>query len=131
MAADPAFDREFRAVPASVPAIRKTVVGLARRNGASADRCAEVAIAVSEAAANAVVHAYIDTAEPGTIQVTATVLDGELRVTIADRGRGMLPRTDSPGLGLGLPLISDLATSFEIADGDGHRGTVLRMTFAL
>jgi anti-sigma regulatory factor (Ser/Thr protein kinase) len=131
MAADPAFDREFRAEPASVPAIRKIVVGLARRSGASADRCAEVAIAVSEAAANAVVHAYIETAEPGTIRVTAAVLDGELRVTIADRGRGMLPRTDSPGLGLGLPLISDLATSFEIADGDGHRGTVLRMTFAL
>ena len=46
----------------------------------------------------------------------------------------MLPRADSPGLGLGLPLISDLATSFEIADGDGDggdRGAALRMTFAL
>ena len=130
MAADPAFDREFRAEPASVPAIRQAVVGLARRGGASAGRCADVAIAVSEAAANAVVHAYIETAEPGAIRVTAAVLDGELRVTIADDGRGMLPRSDSPGLGLGLPLISDLATSLEIADGDGS-GTVLHMTFAL
>ena len=49
---------------------------------------------------------------------------------IADDGRGMPPRSDSPGLGLGLPLISDLATSLEIADGDGS-GTVLHMTFAL
>ncbi len=131
MPAEPAFDREFRAEPASVSAIRQAVVGLARRGGAATERCAEIGIAVSEAAANAVVHAYIETAEPGTIHATAAVLDGELRVTIADRGRGMLPRPDSPGLGLGLPLISDLATSFEIADGDGHRGTVLRMTFAL
>jgi len=30
-----------------------------------------------------------------------------------------------------MPLISDLTTSFEVADGDGHRGTVLRMNFAL
>ncbi len=130
MAADGEFDREFRAEAASVPAIRQSVVGLARRSGASEDRCVEVSIAVSEAAANAVVHAYIETAEPGTIRVTAAVLDGELRVTIADRGRGMLPRTDSPGLGLGLPLISDLATSLEIADGEAG-GTVLHMHFAL
>ena len=128
MAADAAFAREFRAEPASVPAIRQAVVGLARRSGASAERCADVAIAVSEAATNAVVHAYIET-EPGTVRVTAAVLSGELRLTIADHGRGMLPRTDSPGLGLGMPLISDLATSFEFGDGDG--GTVLRMSFAL
>ncbi len=130
MAADDvAFAGEFRAEPASVPAIRQAVVGLARRSGASAERCAEVAIAVSEAATNAVVHAYIETTEPGTVRVTAAVLNGELRVTIADHGRGMLPRSDSPGLGLGMPLISDLATSFEFGDGDG--GTVLRMSFAL
>ena len=82
MAADPAFDREFRAEPASVPAIRQAVVGLARRGGASAGRCADVAIAVSEAAANAVVHAYIENcSEPGAIRATAAVLYGELRVT--------------------------------------------------
>src|SRR3954447_19754572 len=131
MAADSSFAREFRAEPASVPTIRQAVVALARRGGASAERCADVAIAVSEAASNAVVHAYIETAEPGTVRVTAAVLDGELQVTIADHGRGMLPRSDSPGLGLGMPLISDLATSFEIADGDGNGGTVLRMSFAL
>lgn len=131
MAGDPPLARAFRAEPASIPAIRQAVVELARRGGASAERCADVAIAVTEAATNAVVHAYIETAEPGTVRVTAAVLDGELRVTVADHGRGMLPRTDSPGLGLGMPLISDLATSFEIADGDGDGGTVLRMSFAL
>ena len=131
MATDPAFDREFRAEPASVPTIRQAVVALARLGGASAERCTDIAIAVSEAATNAVVHAYIETAEPGTVRVTAAVTNGELQVTIADHGRGMLPRSDSPGLGLGMPLISDLATSFEIADIDGDGGTVLRMSFDL
>ena len=130
MAADPSFAREFHAEPASIPAIRQAVVGLARRGGASAERCADVAIAVTEAATNAVVHAYIESEQLGTVRVTAAVLDGELRVTVADKGRGLLPRSDSPGLGLGLPLIGDLATSFEIADGDGG-GTELRMSFSL
>ena len=130
MATDPAFAREFPAEPASVPAIRHAVVALALRSGASAERCTDVAIAISEAATNAVVHAYVESAEPGTVRVTAAVIDGELQVTITDHGRGMLPRSDSPGLGLGMPLISGLATSFEIADSDGG-GTVLRMTFAL
>jgi serine/threonine-protein kinase RsbW len=44
---------------------------------------------------------------------------------------GMRPRPDSPGLGLGMPLISDLATSLEVADSDGDAGTLLRMTFTL
>ena len=127
MAADPPFAGEFRAEPASIPAIRQAVVGLARRGGASAVRCADVAIAVTEAATNAVVHAYIETAEPGTVSVTAAVLDGELRVTIADHGRGMLPRSDSPGMA----IISDLTTSFEIADTTADGGTELRMSFTL
>ena len=131
MAAEPAFDREFRAEPASIPTIRQAVVALALRGGASAERCTDIAIAVSEAASNAVVHAYIEAAEPGTVHVTAAVTNRELQVTITDHGRGMLPRADSPGLGLGMPLISSLATSFEIADRDGNGGTVLRMTFAL
>ena len=131
MAADPSFVGEFRAEPASIPTIRQGVVALARRSGASAQHCSDIAIAVSEAATNAVVHAYVGTAEPGSIYVTAAVTDGELHVTIADHGRGMLPRPDSPGLGLGMPLISDLATSFDIADSDGDAGTLLRMTFAL
>jgi serine/threonine-protein kinase RsbW/stage II sporulation protein AB (anti-sigma F factor) len=131
VAADPAFDREFRAEPASIPTIRQAVVAIARRGGASTACCADIAIAVSEAATNAVVHAYIETEEPGSVRVTAAVTSGELQVTIADHGRGMLPRSDSPGLGLGMPLISDLATTFEIADSDGDGGTVLRMTFAL
>jgi serine/threonine-protein kinase RsbW len=42
----------------------------------------------------------------------------------------MLPRPDSPGLGLGLPLIATLADSLELGSGKGER-TEVRMTFSL
>jgi serine/threonine-protein kinase RsbW/stage II sporulation protein AB (anti-sigma F factor) len=60
----------------------------------------------------------------------ATVHDGVLRVIIADEGRGILPRADSPGLGLGLPLIATLAESLELGTGDDDR-TEVCMTFRL
>jgi anti-sigma regulatory factor (Ser/Thr protein kinase) len=40
----------------------------------------------------------------------------------------MQPRTDSPGMGLGLPLIGRLAHRVEI-DQNGARGTEVRLTF--
>jgi serine/threonine-protein kinase RsbW/stage II sporulation protein AB (anti-sigma F factor) len=42
----------------------------------------------------------------------------------------MLPRPDSPGLGLGLPLIATLAETLELGRSDDNR-TEIRMTFKL
>ena len=39
----------------------------------------------------------------------------------------MTPRPDSPGLGLGLPLIANLSDNLEIRDGPDGRGTELVM----
>jgi serine/threonine-protein kinase RsbW len=56
--------------------------------------------------------------------------DEELVVIVRDEGRGIAPRTDSPGLGLGLPLIASLAESLELGRGEDQR-TEVRMTFRL
>ena len=53
-----------------------------------------------------------------------------LRVVVVDEGRGILPRADSPGLGLGLPLIATLAESLELGTGDNEE-TEVRMAFRL
>ena len=53
-----------------------------------------------------------------------------LRVVVSDEGRGILPRADSPGLGLGLPLIATLAESLELGTGDNDE-TEVRMSFRL
>ena len=45
-----------------------------------------------------------------------------------ESGRGIVPRPDSPGLGLGLPLIATLAESLELGTGRSEE-TEVRMTF--
>jgi serine/threonine-protein kinase RsbW len=51
-------------------------------------------------------------------------------VVVIDEGRGILPRADSPGLGLGLPLIATLAESLELGTGTNEE-TEVRMSFRL
>ena len=51
-------------------------------------------------------------------------------VTVRDHGTGMAPRVDSPGLGVGLPVMAAIADALEI-DTPGDAGTLVRMTFDL
>jgi serine/threonine-protein kinase RsbW len=89
----------------------------------------DIRLAVTEACTNVVVHAYPDGRE-GPMVVIATLLGEELAVVVRDEGAGIGPRPDSPGLGLGLPLIASLAESVQLGrDGDEH--TEVRMTFSL
>ena len=90
---------------------------------------ADVKLAVTEACTNVVIHAY-ERDDLGDLEVDATIDDERLTVVIRDNGRGIVPRPDSPGLGLGLPLIATLAETLELGkDGDEH--TEVRMTFRL
>ncbi len=52
-------------------------------------------------------------------------------MTISDDGSGMRPRHDSPGLGLGLPTIAQLAASVSITPGPDGRGTAVVLEFTL
>jgi len=84
-----------------------------------------VRLAASEAASNAVVHAYREQA--GELRIRARVDDGELHLVIADEGSGLAPRTDSPGLGLGLPIMAHVTDRFEIVSGPD--GTEIHLAF--
>ena len=120
--------RRLRAQPDQVRVIRQEVKDFAREHGAADPNA--VALAVSEAVTNAIVHAYVDAPEPGEIEVIAQrVGDDCLEILVCDDGRGMLPRHDSPGVGLGLPLVATLAESFEVQARSGG-GTRVRMAFA-
>ena len=83
----------------------------------SADAIADVKLAVTEAATNAVMHAYADTA--GELAVTATARDGELAIVIGDTGPGLVERDDSPGLGVGLSVIATVAWRLRIVSAPG------------
>ena len=124
------FSAVYPAEPPSVSSIRHSLSDFARGQGVSEDIISAAGLAVSEATTNAVVHAYADAAEPGAVTVLAGIDEGHLWVTVCDEGRGMRPRPDSPGLGLGLPLIAQMAASFEVHERDSG-GTEVRMRFAL
>jgi serine/threonine-protein kinase RsbW len=124
--------REQRtALPEHVGVLRAAVVRFAHARGASGRECEQIALAVSEALTNSVLHAYVGSDEPGPVTVEAWVVDGSLTVVVCDEGGGMLPRLDSPGLGIGLPLIAQMSDRLDIEDRDGHPGVCVRMTFAL
>jgi anti-sigma regulatory factor (Ser/Thr protein kinase) len=129
---DSAFGRTVPALPDNVADLRHAVVDLAARLGAAEEIRTDVALAVGEACANVVVHAY-PPGDVGPLVVHAAQPTGrpELVITVMDQGQGMVPRPDSPGLGLGLPLIANLADHLEIHDGPDGAGTELVMTFSL
>jgi serine/threonine-protein kinase RsbW/stage II sporulation protein AB (anti-sigma F factor) len=117
---------DLPAEPASARTARHAVCELL--DGVSADR-GGVMLAVSEAVTNAVLHAYSGGSREGRIRVRAELLDHEaLDVTVEDDGIGMRTRSDSPGIGLGLPTISALADTLEIDVRSGG-GTAIRMRF--
>lgn len=90
---------------------------------------ADIRLAVTEACTNVVVHAYPNGTE-GPLEVRATVSRECLTVVVRDEGDGIGPRPDSPGLGLGLPLIASLADELQLGrDDTGH--TEVRMDFTL
>ncbi len=116
--------------PNNVAVLRNSVREYARGSGLDTDRIADLTLAVSEIVANAVVHAYRDGSD-GIITVHAeTAPDGEVRVSIADDGVGLSPRTDSPGAGLGLVIAGNIADRLEI-DRPEAGGTEVRLTFAV
>jgi serine/threonine-protein kinase RsbW len=89
-----------------------------------------IAVCVSEAMTNVVMHAYRNMASPGQIDMEAELDGDSLTVRVCDQGHGLEPRLDSPGLGLGLPLISQFSAGSEIVTPE-HGGTEIIMRFDL
>jgi hypothetical protein len=81
--------------------LRREITGMAKDCGMDSDGIADVRLAVTEAATNAVIRAYAKA--EGELKVTAAMQDGELAIVIGDTGPGLAERRDSPGPG-GRPL---------------------------
>ncbi len=120
--------RSFPAVAASVPSARSLIRAFARDAELTDEATERVALAVTEAVTNAIVHAFVDRA-PGRVELHVLPGPDALLVLVRDDGRGMTPRPDSPGLGLGLPMLGRLCTHLEIGPGPEGSGTEVRMHF--
>jgi anti-sigma regulatory factor (Ser/Thr protein kinase) len=128
--ASAALDAVYPAQPARVAEIRRDVTTAATGCGADELALLRINLAVSEAASNAILHAYRDGAPRGDVHVLVWHADDCLDVSVCDNGIGMSPRTDSPGMGLGLGLIAHETTTCEIRT-TASGGTEVLMRFDL
>lgn len=125
------FERQAPAAPGELAPLRTAVWRHAQKMGASTEVADAVRLAVGEALSNVVVHAYVG--RPlGPMMVEAWLDEDEhLVIRVLDEGLGLVPRLDSPGLGLGLGIMAELADDFRVATRDGTPGTRVSMRFSL
>ncbi|MGH3426210.1 MAG: ATP-binding protein [Mycobacteriales bacterium] len=119
-----AFQQIVAAEPPSLAVIRRELDRVLAEQPFPPGRRADVRLAVSEACANAVTHAYPDE-EPGEILVTAGISSDALVVTVRDFGCGLPARR--PPTGIGVTLIHALADAVDAVDADP--GVAVRMEF--
>jgi serine/threonine-protein kinase RsbW len=129
------LDVAFPATPESPAQARRLVVGWLRAAlPAEVELLGDVALAVSEACTNAVLHAHCGgdgRPEDGTFRVRAGRDDTVVRVVVSDDGGGFVPRQNSPGYGLGLPIIAAVSDALSIDPAPQGRGSVVAMRFDL
>jgi anti-sigma regulatory factor (Ser/Thr protein kinase) len=85
-----------------------------------------IALAVSEAVANVVTHAYEEGAG-GVVDLSVTASPSEVAVVVRDRGHGLQATRPSRGAGFGIEIIRRLAQ--HVALEDSPSGVALTMRF--
>ncbi|MFI6028076.1 ATP-binding protein [Amycolatopsis magusensis] len=121
--------RVVSACAAEVTVLRRAITSWARALGLDDDKVQDLALAVHEAMANVVDHAY--RGDDGPMEVRAWPHQGSVIVVVSDHGSWRTPTPHAEGYttrGRGLKLIKTLAD--EVAVQAGERGTALRMTWS-
>jgi serine/threonine-protein kinase RsbW/stage II sporulation protein AB (anti-sigma F factor) len=108
----------------SVTAARHAVTAYAQSQRADAE---SIALAVSEAVTNAVVHAYAASSDD-PIRVAACLNGDAVMVSVEDDGVGIRARSGGDRLGLGLALIATVADSMSV-ESKPEGGTRVVMRF--
>jgi serine/threonine-protein kinase RsbW len=126
---DTTFRSSFPADRAAPSIARHAISEFLHSHGADPRALADVLLALSEVVTNSVVHGYRNETG-GEVAIEAKQWDDRLLLSVADRGGGMAPRPDSPGLGLGLPLVGRIAKRVDISARSGG-GTLVSMCFTL
>jgi anti-sigma regulatory factor (Ser/Thr protein kinase) len=124
----PDVELALPADPESVAVARQVIRGVTDRYLWDDGRAGDIAIAVTEACTNAVLHAY--PSGEGEYRVHVWAADERLVVSVVDEGDGIAPKVPSAkaGLGLGLPLMVAISDEASFArNDDGHNE--VRLTF--
>ncbi|GBE64158.1 hypothetical protein MFM001_06200 [Mycobacterium sp. MFM001] len=108
--------------------IRHRLIAWARESAVPEDLCADIVLAVNEACANSIEHAYRGH-EPGMVRVDASCDGAEVRVRIVDSGSWKTAPADPGNRGRGLMLIRAVSDWLEMDCTSS--GTTVDMTFHL
>jgi anti-sigma regulatory factor (Ser/Thr protein kinase) len=120
------------AAPDTIGALRRELRRWARRQGASPQVQAGVALAFSEAATSIVgSEGPRDGEEPGPLMLQAWVDGEELGVRVSHRSLGAPSPPGEVGYGFGLALIARVCDRFEVRRRENRPGTALLMIFRL
>lgn len=111
---------------------RLALAGISRAVAIDPETLADLKLAVTEACANAVRHAYGD--EGGQVTVSYHLDGGRLAVLVEDEGTGFdVDHVDEwvpeelDEAGMGLSIIRSVVDDLEVERGAGGRGTRLRL----
>ena len=130
------FRLKLPAASENLDIIRKFIAGIAENMGFSEEEIYQVELAVDEACANVIKHAYIDeNTKEKNIHVTVKTQNRQIEITIADKGVGFNPRSiKTPNMdeylkkmkpgGLGLHLIKTLMDKVYFRINPGVRNEV-------
>jgi anti-sigma regulatory factor (Ser/Thr protein kinase) len=122
------LEDSYPALAGVLPSVRRSLRAVAGSVGASEQQREKLALAISEAVTNVIVHAYNGGA--GEMHVTAAVKDGMLSVVVADDGRGLGGSADTDGLGFGVRFIGEAADEAVVRSRPAG-GVEVRMGFEL
>ena len=120
------FDQSWHATPNNVVRSCRVLLERLRAEEPSDTVLEPIGEAVTEAATNAVYHAYVGR-RIGQFQITARILTDQIAVTVEDDGCGFDIGTGAAA-GRGLPRIAELADRVETSSRAGG-GTVTAMWF--
>jgi len=109
--------RRAPARPAELAVLRRCAGDWSRLAGLSADQAYDLQLALGEAAANAVDHAYAG--DPGDFDYLVRHTATGIRVTVRDHGRWRPPTTGPTTRGRGLKIIQALAEDVVLRHDDG------------
>jgi GAF domain-containing protein/anti-sigma regulatory factor (Ser/Thr protein kinase) len=116
------FRRTFPADAHELATMRAELRAWLERSGLPAETREDVVLACTEAATNAIEHAYIG--RRGDVLIEAESEDGALQVKVIDHGRWRHPRPDD-SRGRGLELVRAVIGDIDVERGEG--GTTVRM----
>jgi serine/threonine-protein kinase RsbW len=128
---------EVPAKPEFLLLARLAATSVGRCAGASEETIADLKLAVTEAVANAVRHAYPPD-DPGRVTVELTTTPGKLEVAVSDTGKGLAGAGPAPAgppgpaeSGMGLSIIRAIADEVDLGEGPDGRGTRVRFACVL